>query len=496
MTTTLPLSRTGPSFPTSGSVAYRCEGGEHELKGVPDPVAARSRPGKDASVDIPQTKYARSGDVMVAYQVTGDGNGVDLVSAPGTASHLAMDWEFPPWIAVIEGMSRFSRLIRFDKRGTGLSDRPTNAATLEERTDDIRAVMDAAGSDRAFILGNSEGANMACLFAATYPERTLGLLIWGGQARWVTADDYPWGLPPDEYEAMITDLGEHGVTDEYLFGPGVGRPEGNDAERELDRRYWQSAASPAAYAALERMNMSIDTRDILPSIRVPTLVMNRTGDPVADVDAARDLAARIPEARFIEFPGNSHAMEEGDFDSILGEVEEFLTGDRHVPESDRVLLTVLFTDIVGSTAKAAEIGDTTWKGLLKHHHEHVRRQLTAHRGVERDTAGDGFFATFDGPARAVRCALAIGAAVRELGVEIRAGVHTGEVELTDDGVQGIAVHIGARVGALAGPSEVFVSQTVKDLVAGSGLTFEDAGEHELKGVPDRWHLHLVRPKQP
>ncbi len=440
---------------------------------------------------IPETRYAKSGDVSVAYQVTGEGP-VDFVWAPGTVSHLDLDWDpDDPRLPVIERLGTFTRLIRFDKRGTGLSDRPANVATLEERTDDIRAVMDAAGSERAFLFGVSEGANMACLFAATYPERTLGLLIWGGQARWIATEDYPWGLTRAEAEAEIAELRERGVTEAYITGAGAGHPA--DRERELRwlLRYFRAGASPAALAALEEMNMDVDVRDVLPNIRVPTLVMNRTGDPVADVEAARDMAARVAGATFVEFPGDSHSMGLPDAEPVIAEIQAFVTGERPAPPSDRVLATVLFTDIVGSTQRALELGDAAWSELLSSHHAVVRRQLQHHRGREVDTSGDGFLATFDGPARAIRCAAAIRDELRGLGIQIRAGLHTGECELVEDKVRGIAVHIGARVMATAGAGEVLVSSTVKDLVAGSGIGFESRGAHALKGIPDEWHLYEV-----
>jgi class 3 adenylate cyclase len=433
------------------------------------------------------TRYAKSGDVSVAYQVTGEGD-VDLIWAPGTASHLDLDWEWPPRAGLLERIGAFSRLIRFDKRGTGLSDRVTDAATLEERTDDIRAVLDAVGSERPVVLGASEGANMACLFAATYPERTRALVIWGGQARWIRTEDYPWGQTRQEAEYEIASLAQHGVTAEYLTGAGAGLGRGDDPLIEWWLRYARASASPAAIAALERMNLDIDTRDILPSITAPTLVMNRTGDPVAHVDAARDLASRIPGARFIEYPGDTHAMIAGDTERILADLEEFATGIRPAPTSQRVLSTVLFTDIVGSTERAAELGDARWSELLQQHHAIARAELVRFAGHEVDNAGDGFFATFDGPARAVRCARAIELGVQRLGIDVRAGVHTGECELVGEKVGGIAVHIGARVASLAAPSEVLVSSTVKDLVTGSGLAFEDRGIHALKGVPDQWRL--------
>ena len=444
-------------------------------------------------IERPETKYARSGDLMVAYQVTGDGNPVDLVHAPGTVSHLELFWDIPEAAALIERLSSFARLIRFDKRGTGMSDRPPGPATLEERTDDIRAVMDAAGSERAFIFGTSEGGSMACVFAATYPERTSGLILWGTQATWIRSDDYPWGETREDALAEADELAEKGLTDTYLFGFGAGEAGGmSEEEKDRMRRLWRSATTPGALAALERMNVDIDIRGVLPSIRVPTLVMNRTDDPVANVDAARDLASHIEGARFVEIAGNMHPFFHGpEAETVTAEIQEFVTGSRPALGGDRALATVLFTDIVDSTRKASELGDRAWRDLVERHHRVVRDLLARSRGIEMDTAGDGFFATFDGPARAVRCAMAAAEAVRPLGIEIRAGVHTGEVETIDAKAGGIAVIIGARIAGSAGASEVLVSSTVKELVAGSGLTFEEAGEHELKGVPDPWRLYRV-----
>ena len=437
----------------------------------------------------PETRYARSGDVMIAYQVMGEGNPVDLVLAPGTISHCELMWDLPGAVWLNERLSSFARLIRFDKRGTGMSDRPTDVATLEERTDDIRAVMDAAGSDRAFILGFSEGGNMGCLFAATYPERTRGLLLWGVQARWVRTEDYPWGLSAEEQLAVIDGLARNGVTDEYLFGFGADLP---PAQMERDRRIWRASASPAAAAALERMNLEVDTRDILAGIHVPTLVMNRTGDPAAHVDAARDLASHIDGAQFVEFPGDFHSISmEVQSDDVIAVIQEFVTGVRPTPSADRVLATVLFTDIVDSTRTAAKLGDTRWKERLLAHDRIAAGEVERFRGRLVRSTGDGILATFDGPARAVRCAQAIADGVGAFDLKIRAGCHTGEIELAGDHIEGIAVHVGARVAAHAGASEVWVSSTVKDLTVGAGLVFEDRGEHELKGVPDRWHLYRV-----
>jgi class 3 adenylate cyclase len=352
--------------------------------------------------------------------------------------------------------------------------------------------MDAAGSERAFVFGISEGGCMACVFAATYPDRTRGLLMWGTMPRWVQTDDFPWGFERGEHARIVAEMAEHGMTIEYLTGKGAGMTHATDEELAVALRYCRAAASPTQMAALERMNQDMDIRDILPTIRVPTLVLNRVADPVAPIEAVRYMAERIPEARLVEFPGDTHGFsaEEGD-EEINAQIEEFVTGERPVPRIDRVLTTVLFTDIVGSTERAAELGDRAWRQLLAQHHHLVRAELDRFQGREIDTAGDGFFATFDGPARAARCAQAIVAAVRPLGLEIRAGAHTGEVELLGGELGGLAVHVGARIAAAAGPSEVWTSSTVKDLTAGSGLTFEDAGEHELKGVPDRWHLYRV-----
>jgi class 3 adenylate cyclase/pimeloyl-ACP methyl ester carboxylesterase len=436
----------------------------------------------------PETLYARSGDLMIAYQVTGEGNAIDLVMAPGTVSHVVMAWNWPEVVDIYERLSSFVRLIRFDKRGTGMSDRPTGAATLEERSDDIRAVMDAADSQSAYVLGISEGGNMACVFAATYPERTLGLLLWGTMARWTSIEGYPWGPPIDDWRRMVDALAAHGVTDEYLLGYGAGL---SKEELERERAEWLAMASPGAVAALERMNIDIDTRDILPTIHVPTLVMNRRGDPLAHVDAARDLAAHIPGARFVEFPGDFHSISEYEPEAVIAEIQEFITGTRPELAIDRVLTTVLFTDVVDSTRLAAELGDVTWKKRLAEHDRISRAEIDRHRGLLVDSTGDSLLATFDGPARAVRCALAIGSALQPRGLSVRAGVHTGEVERAGEQIRGLAVHIGARVAALAGPSEVLVSSTVKDLTVGSGIVYEDRGEHELKGVPDRWRLFAV-----
>ncbi len=442
---------------------------------------------------LPETRFARSGELMIVYQVMGEDQPLDLVIAPGTVSHLDLELEYwPQVVREYEWMTRYCRLIRFDKRGTGLSDRGVYAATLEERTDDIRAVMDAAGSERAFVIGFSEGGCMACTFAATYPQRTRGLILWGTMPRYVQTDDYPWGFDPVEHQRIVGEMSEQGMTREYLTGLGAGMT--GLADEEVDRAlgYARAAASPTQMAALERMNQDMDIRDILSTIHVPTLIL-RLNDPCAHIDAVRRMASQIPNARLIEFPGDTHeySLDNPDDAGIFDALEEFITGERAAPRGERVLSTVLFTDIVGSTEAAAKLGDDAWKQVLAKHHDLVRSELRRFRGCEIKTAGDGFLATFDGPGRAVRCGQAITAGVGTLGLDVRAGAHTGEIELTDADIGGIAVHIGARVAALANASEVLVSSTVKDLTAGSGLIFEDAGDHELKGVPDRWHLYRL-----
>ena len=350
---------------------------------------------------------------MIAYQVTGEEHSVDLVFAPGTVSHLDMDWDRPEEVQWMERISSYCRFIRFDKRGTGLSDRGVDAATMEERTDDIRAVMDAAGSERAFVFGFSEGGCMACVFAATYPERTGGLVLWGTMPRAVQTDDYPWGFEPAEHERMIAEMAERGVAVEYLTGPGAGLAGNRRTGDQGCAPVFRAAASPTQLAALERMNRDMDIRDVIPAIRVPTLILNRVGDPVAPIEAVRQMAARIPDARLIEFPGNTHLFGIGPEDEeINAALEEFVTGERPVPKIDRVLTTVVFTDVVGSTERAAELGDRAWRQLLAQHHSLVRAELQRFRGREIDTAGDGFFAMFDGPARAVRSAHAITESVR------------------------------------------------------------------------------------
>ena len=439
----------------------------------------------------PTTRYAKSGDVCIAYQVTGDGP-IDLILAPGTVSHLDLDWEIPIRADFFRRLSTMFRLVRFDKRGTGLSDRPTEMATLEQRADDIRAVMDAVGIESAVILGASEGASMAAMFAATYPERTRALLTWGAMARWVASDDHPWGQNAEENEEMIRDVQENWPSEWYIRGPGAGYgPDADDALVQSAIRYCRAAASPSAAAAYERMNSEIDIRPILGAIKVPTLVMNRTGDPVAPCEGARDMAKRIPGARFTEFPGKTHSMMAIAPEKVLAEIQEFVTGVRPIDVDDRVLATVLFVDVVNSTKALSDLGDSAWKAKLEGYYRIVRNELARYRGHEANTAGDGIMASFDGPGRAIRCALAIAAGVKPLGLEVRAGLHTGEVEVMGDNIGGIAVHLASRVQAEAAAGEVMVSSTTKDLVAGAGLKFESRGHRALKGVPGEWALFVA-----
>jgi pimeloyl-ACP methyl ester carboxylesterase len=437
----------------------------------------------------PETRYAKSGDLNIAYQVAGDGP-FDLVYVPGWISNVELMWDEPAHAHMLGRLSSFARLILFDKRGTGLSDpvpldRPP---TLEERMDDVRAVLDAVGSERSAIFGFSEGGNMSVLFAATYPERTTALALYGVFAKRIWSPDYPWAPTPEARAKEIEALEERWAT--HMDLDQLAPSENEDFKNRL-ATYFRRSASPGAAVALMRMNTQIDVREVLPAIQAPTLVLHRVGDRDVKVEEGRWIAEQIPGARFVELPGDAHTLWAGDTDSIIDEVEEFLTGARRASDSDRVLATVLFTDIVGSTAEAAALGDRRWRGLLQRHHEAVRRELGRFRGVEVDTVGDGVLAMFDGPARAVRCAAAIRSAVRALGIEVTAGVHTGEVERLGDGIAGIAVHTGARVAAAAGPGEVLVSSTVKELVAGSGLEFEDRGVHELRGVPGEWRLYAL-----
>jgi pimeloyl-ACP methyl ester carboxylesterase len=449
-------------------------------------------------VETPDVRYAQSGDVNIAYSVVGDGP-IDVVFIAGwVISALELAWDGPPR-EFYERMASFCRLILFDKRGTGLSDRVSDIPDLETRMDDVRAVMDAAGSGRAAIVGVSEGGMMTALFAATYPERTAAAVLYGTYPSTLVRDDFPWGTTREEIDEAIRERtrrwNEPGHLERYLsegFGPSFA---GDERASRWWRRLLLTSSSPGAVNQLNRMNVDLDVRPVLSSIRVPTLVLHRTDDDGPPIGSGRYLAEHIPGAEFVELPGRDHIWF-WDPGQIVDQIEPFLRGIRErgewdVVERDRVLATVLFTDIVGSTAKAAELGDRSWRELLDRHHAVIRRQLVRFQGTELDTAGDGFFASFDGPARAIRCACAISENVRDLGLDVRAGLHTGECEVMNGKVGGIAVHIGARVASSAKPGEVLVSQTVKDLVAGSGMAFQDRGVAELKGVPGEWRLYAV-----
>jgi pimeloyl-ACP methyl ester carboxylesterase len=435
-----------------------------------------------------EVKYARSGEVHIAYRVFGDGPR-DLVLIPGTLSHAELYWEFPINQYLLKRLTSFARVIVFDKRGQGLSDR-VGEQTLEERIGDVRAVMDAAGSARATIFGWSEGGPMSLMFSATYPERTSALVLCGSFAC-TTAE--PWLVTQEQWTQFLRRIESH-------WGQGVLVPI-NAPSRQNDAAFVQwfgrlerASASPGAILALMRANYGIDVRHVLPTIQAPTLILHRVGDKTVPVEAGRYLAQHIPGARYVELPGDDHllqAFDQATLDLLIDETEEFITGARTVPEPDRVLVTVMFTDIVSSTERAAAVGDRRWRALLDDYVGAARKQLERFRGREIDVAGDGLFAIFDGPARAIRCACAIRDAVHHLGLEVRAGVHTGECEVTGPKVSGIAVHTGARIAASARADEVLASGTVRDLVAGSGIQFADRGSHVLKGVPGDWRLFAV-----
>jgi class 3 adenylate cyclase/pimeloyl-ACP methyl ester carboxylesterase len=447
-------------------------------------------------MEAPETHYALSGDVNIAYQVVGDGP-LDLVFIPSLTHHVELVWENPPQARFFSRLASISRLLLFDKRGTGMSDRVAGA-TLEVRMDDIRAVMDAAGSERAVLCGLGDGGPLCALFAATYPERTTALVLINTAPRMVRSPELPWLPTRAEREREIDEIARRwGDRDAAAEQFGRGSPSATEEERQGFARVMRLSVSPGSAAAYLRMNLDVDVCDVLPLIRVPTLVIYRMQVEFLDIRNGRYLAEHIPGARVVELPGRDFAPQLGDPESFFAELKSFLKevveGEAWEAEPDRVLATVLFTDIVDSTARAAELGDRAWRHLLQKHHETVRSQLGRFRGKEMDTAGDGFFATFDGPARAIRCAFAIQEGIRELDLDVRAGLHSGECELVDGKAGGIAVHIGARVASLAEPGEVLVSSTVKDLVAGSGIEFADRGEQQLKGISEPWHLFTVVP---
>jgi pimeloyl-ACP methyl ester carboxylesterase len=437
----------------------------------------------------PETKYARSGDVAIAYQVVGDGP-IDLVMAPGWIFHLEVVWEQPSFERMIRRFLPHFRVILFDKRGTGLSDRNVGAPTMEDRMDDVRAVMDEVGSERAAIFGWSEGGTIAAMFGATYPERTRALILYSSLAKMFASPDFPMGFNDLALEGFQTYLRESwgsGLA-AYFIVPSRANDE---AFRRWFGRYERLSLSPTDAVAIATLNAGIDARHIMPAIRVPTLVLHQRGDLFVPVELGRDLAARIDGAKFVELPGSDHLFWFGDPDALVDEVLEFVTGSHQPRDVDRVLATVLFADIVGSTQRASELGDSRWRELLGSYYAVADREIDRFRGRKVKSLGDGILATFDGPARGIRCAQAMASATFELGLEIRVGLHTGEVEMIGDDVGGIAVHIGSRVTTLATPREILVSSTVKDLVVGSGISFVDKGAHVLKGVPDEWRLFAV-----
>jgi pimeloyl-ACP methyl ester carboxylesterase len=439
----------------------------------------------------PRTRYALSGDAHVAYQVFGEGE-VDLVFVPGFVSNIEHYWEMPKVPELLNRMGSFARVILFDKRGTGLSDPVAGPPPLEQRMDDMQAVMDAAGVERAALFGISEGGPASVLFAATYPERTNALVLYGSTPRFRTDSDISWGADDEQMERVLSEASAHWGDGALLaaFAPSAANDPGM---QEVWSRFQRAGASPSMGCAVLAALFEIDVRDILPTIQVPTLILHRTGDLIAPVEGARLMAEKIPNARYVEFEGDDHVPFTGDFTPVMDEMEEFLTGTRRPRQLDRVLATVMFTDIVDSTKRAADAGDRGWRELLERHDELTRRQLDRFRGREVKTLGDGFLATFDGPARAIECACAIRDGVLPFGLEVRAGLHTGECELAGDDVRGMAVNIGARIGAIAQANEVLVSGTVKDLVVGADLDFADRGEHELKGVPGTWRLFAASP---
>ena len=433
-------------------------------------------------------KYAKSGEVHIAYRIFGDGPR-DLVLIPGTLSHVELFWEFAAEEYLLKRLTSFARVIVFDKRGQGLSDRVVSEQTLDERIGDVRAVMDAAGSQSATVYGWSEGGPMSLMFAATYPERTSALVLYGTFAS-IQAE--PWRVPRELWEPYVRDMQEHWGEGQLVAANSPSQV-GNDAYVRALARLERASASPASIVALFRANYEIDVRHILPTIHAPTLILHRQGDALVPVGCGRYLAEHIPAAKYVEVPGDDHFVsDEQTQDIIADEIEEFMTGAHHRPEPDRVLATVMFTDIVKSTERAAEMGDRAWRVLLDNYYATVRKELAAFRGRDVKTLGDGILATFDGPARAIRCACSVRDRVGQIGLQVRTGLHTGECELVGDDVHGIAVHIGSRVSAEAAPGEVLVSGTVKDLVAGSGLRFVDQGSKSLKGVPGEWHLYAVQ----
>ena len=437
-----------------------------------------------------RVEFAENGNVRLAYRAFGEGP-LTLVFVPTWQSNIDLIDQFPPVARAIETLASFGRLIIYDRRGAGLSDRLAGVATLEEGMDDLQAVLDAASAEQVTLLGLNESGPLCALFAATHPERTRSLILYGSFATTTWQPDYPWGQKPDERALQIAVITQLWGSEE--LGPLINMgPNASDEFIKWVVRWQRNSLTRDALPGVFEMLTKTDVRHILPSIRVPTLVLHRKEDGVVPVDNGRYLAERIPGARLVELDGADHIPFLGDWESIADEVEEFMTGERREREKERVLATILFTDIVGSTKKASELGDERWRRLLDDYDELIRRQLARFQGRLVKRLGDGHFVTFDGPARALKCACNINNSVKDLGIELRSGLHTGEVEVRDDDLGGIAVHIGARVAALAEPGEVLVSSSVPPLVAGSGITFEERGVHELRGIEGKWTLYSVQ----
>jgi class 3 adenylate cyclase len=437
----------------------------------------------------PRIAYAKSRGLKVAYAVIGDAP-LDLVFVPGFVSHVEASLEFPPIQRAIRRLTRFARVIGFDKPGTGLSDPVEGVPTLEERMEDLTAVLDAAGVARAALFGASEGGPLSALFAATHVERVIALVMYGSYAKGAWAEDYPWA-PTPEQSAAGAELIEEGWGEGLWLGALAPSFADNPELVRWWGRYERQAASPTMAKAISRLATEIDIREVLPAISVPTLVVHRTGDITWPVEGARYIADRIPEATLVELEGDDHFPFAGDVDALIDEVESFLTGARPARPVDRRLLTVLFTDIVGSTERAAELGDRRWRDLLERHNGLVRGEIERQGGRVVKAIGDGFLATFEGPARAIECARALNLAMEPLSIQLRVGLHTGECEVIGDDIGGMCVHLAARICGLAGPGEVLASRTVKDLVVGSGIVFSARGVHELKGVQAEWELFSV-----
>jgi pimeloyl-ACP methyl ester carboxylesterase len=440
-------------------------------------------------MERPETRYARCGDTSIAYQVIGNGP-IDLLYAPGWLSNIEYAWESPEYARFLRALGRFSRLIFFDKRGTGMSDRDVGYPTLEQRTEDIKAVLDAVGCEQAALMGVSEGGNMASFFAATHPERVSALVLYGCFARRAWAPDYPWGATRERFEEFVTSLLSN-WGQPFNLDEGAPSVAGNPSVQNWFATYLRFGASPSAAERITRLNYEVDIREILPAIQAPTLVLHREGDRWTAADEGRFLAERIPHAEFRLLPGNDHIVWYGDQDRLVGEVEEFLTGRRTSAKAGRALLTVLMTDIVGSTGVLSALGDDRWRMVLEHLDANVSRHVTGFGGQQIKHTGDGYLLAFTGPSSAIECAQALEREAKALGLELRVGIHTGECERRGGDLSGLAVHLAARIMAESDPGTILVSRTVKDLAVGSGLTFRSVGRRKMKGIPDSWEIYAL-----